>query len=108
MTPLTNLASISLAGVLVFLVLGVRPRTWQPGRAQRRGWRRVIGIGLLVLVLALPLAVLLGGVMQDTLRRQTIQEVLSEQMLRRGGSLTGLEQSVILDVVGPPVIRSDR
>ncbi len=142
---LTNLASISLAGVLVFLVLGVRPKTWQPGRSQQRLWRRVIGVGLLVLVLALPLVVLLGGVMQDTLRRQTIQEVLSEQMLRRGGSLMGfeyqiqrndllivatvhlpdaldqeevnrlaeeleerLEQSVILDVVGPPVLRSER
>lgn len=142
---LTNLASISLAGVLIFLLLGIRPKTWQPGGSQQRLWRRVIGIGLLVLVLALPLAVLLGGVMQDTLRRQTIQEVLSEQMLRRGGSLTGfeyqiqrddllivatvhlpdpldqeavnrlaeeleeqLEQSVTLDVVGPPVIRSER
>jgi uncharacterized hydrophobic protein (TIGR00271 family) len=142
---LTNLASISLAGVLIFLLLGVRPKTWQPGGSPQRLWRRVIGIGLLVLVLALPLAVLLGGVMQDTLRRQTIQEVLAEQMLRRGGNLTGfeyqiqrddlliiatvhlpdpldqeevnrlaeeleeqLEQSVTLDVVGPPVIRSER
>ena len=87
---ITNLASISLAGVLVFMLLGIRPQTWQPGTRQRIR-RGLIGGILLLLVIAIPLAVIMKGITRATTERQTIQEELRTQMAAREGELVEFE-----------------
>ncbi|TEU13061.1 MAG: TIGR00341 family protein [Anaerolineales bacterium] len=85
-----NIAAISLAGVLVFMLLGIRPQTWRP-ETQRQIWRGLIGFVLLLLVVAIPLAVIMSGIVQDTAVRQAIQEVLKEQIASQGGELVEFE-----------------
>jgi uncharacterized hydrophobic protein (TIGR00271 family) len=86
----TNIAAISLAGVLVFVLLGIRPQTWRP-EARRQIWRGLIGFILLLVVIAIPLAVIMGGIVRDTATRQTIQEVLKVQVASQGGELVEFE-----------------
>jgi uncharacterized hydrophobic protein (TIGR00271 family) len=87
---LANIASISLAGVIVFILLGIRPQTWQP-EAQRRIRRGLIGFALLVLVIAVPLGVIMGGIVRETTERQAIQEVLKAQVATQGAELVAFE-----------------
>jgi uncharacterized hydrophobic protein (TIGR00271 family) len=86
----TNIASISLAGAIIFMLVGVRPQTWRP-ETQRQIWRRLSGFVLLLLVIAIPLAIIMGGIMRDTAARQTIQEVLETQVTFQGGELREFE-----------------
>lgn len=76
---ITNIAAISLAGVLVFMVLGVRPKTWRLETRQRMR-RGLIGFTLLLLAITIPLGVIMGSVVRDTARQQVVQEVLQEQV----------------------------
>ena len=86
----TNIASISLAGAIVFMLLGIRPETWRPETRQQI-WHRLTGFLLLLLVIAVPLAVIMGGVVRDTAARQSIHEVLEVQAASQGGDLTEFE-----------------
>jgi APA family basic amino acid/polyamine antiporter len=85
-----NIAAISLAGVIVFMLLGIRPQTWRP-ETQRHIWRGLIGFVLLLLVVAIPLAVIMGGIVRDTAARQAIQEILKAQVASQGGELVEFE-----------------
>lgn len=85
-----NIAAISLAGVLVFMLLGIRPQTMRP-EAQQHIWRGLIGFILLLLVIAIPLAVTMGSIVRDTTAQQTIQEVLRTQIATQGGELVEFE-----------------
>jgi uncharacterized hydrophobic protein (TIGR00271 family) len=87
---LANIASISLAGVIVFILLGVRPQAWQP-EAQRWIRRSLIGFALLVLVIAIPLGVVMSGIVQDTAMQGAIQEILSEHALAQQRELVEFE-----------------
>jgi len=89
----TNIAAISLAGVLVFTVLGVRPQNWLP-EMRRRMQRSLMGFALLLLVIAIPLGVIMGSVVQDTARQRAIQDVLQEQMAAQGRELVDFEYRV--------------
>jgi uncharacterized hydrophobic protein (TIGR00271 family) len=86
----TNLASISLAGVIVFILLGIRPQTWLP-EARRQIRRGLIGFALLLLVLAIPLGVIMSGIVRDTARRNVIHEALSENVVAQGNELIDFE-----------------
>ncbi len=86
----TNIAAISLAGVLVFMVLGVRPQTWRP-ETRRRIRRGLAGFAFLLLVIAIPLGVIMGGIVRDTARQRSIQEVLQEEMAANGRELVDVE-----------------
>ena len=86
----TNVGSISLAGAIVFMLLGIHPQTWQP-ETQRQVWHRLSGFTLLLLVIAIPLVVIMGGVMRDTATRQAIREVLETQIASQGGELDEFE-----------------
>jgi uncharacterized hydrophobic protein (TIGR00271 family) len=87
---ITNLASISLAGVIVFILLGIRPETWLPD-ARRQVRRGLTGFALLLLVLAIPLGVTMSGIVRDTARRNVIHEALSENVIAQGGKLVDFE-----------------
>jgi uncharacterized membrane protein len=90
---LANIAAISLAGVIVFILLGVRSQTWQL-RDQRRIQRGLIGFGFLVLVIAIPLGITMAGVVQHTATRREIQEVLAQEMVAHEGKLVSFEHQV--------------
>ncbi|MBU1661448.1 MAG: TIGR00341 family protein, partial [Chloroflexi bacterium] len=87
---ITNVGSISLAGAIVFTLLGVRPQTWR-AETRRQIWRRLSSLVLLLLVIAVPLAVIMGGVVRDTAARQVIREVLEVQIASQGGELDEFE-----------------
>jgi uncharacterized hydrophobic protein (TIGR00271 family) len=90
---LANIAAISLAGVIVFILLGVRSQTWQP-EENRRIRRGLIGFMLLVLVIAIPLGITMAGIVQHAATRSEIQEVLMEQMVAHEGELVDFEHQV--------------
>jgi len=85
-----NITAISLAGVIVFMLLGIRPQIRQP-ETQRHIWRGLIGFVLLLLVIAIPLAVIMNGIVRETAARRAIQEVLKEQITTQGGELVEFE-----------------
>lgn len=87
---LANIAAISLAGVLIFLLLGIRSQTWQP-EMKRRARRGLIGFALLVIVIAIPLGVIMGGIVRETALQRSIQEVLEESLIAREGEVVSFD-----------------
>jgi uncharacterized hydrophobic protein (TIGR00271 family) len=105
---ITNIAAISLAGVLVFTVLGVRPQTWRP-ETRRRMRRSLVGFALLLLVIAIPLGVIMGSIVRDTARQRSIQQVLRNEMAARGRELVEFEHRMEQgEVVVVATVRSTR
>ncbi|MGD2147252.1 MAG: TIGR00341 family protein [Anaerolineae bacterium] len=90
---LANIAAISLAGVIVFLLLGVRSRTWQPGE-NRRIRRGLIAFGLMVLVIAIPLGIIMAGIVRQSATQRAIQQVLTQQLAAHEGELVSFEHQV--------------
>jgi uncharacterized hydrophobic protein (TIGR00271 family) len=87
---LANIAAISLAGVLVFILLGVRSESWRSGSS--RGMRRgLIGLILLILVIAVPLGVIVMGILRDTATQHTIEEVLEDHTRAHARELVDFE-----------------
>jgi len=86
----TNIASISLAGAIVFVLLGIRPRTWRP-ETQRQFWRRLTGLVFLLLVIAIPLGVIVRGTIQDAAQEQAVREVLIQHLVTGDDRLVALE-----------------
>jgi uncharacterized hydrophobic protein (TIGR00271 family) len=93
---LANIAAISLAGVIVFILLGVRSQTWQP-ETTRRIRRGLIGFALLVLIIAIPLGIIMAGIVRHADTRQEIREVLTESMVARDSQLVEFEHQVQQD-----------
>jgi uncharacterized hydrophobic protein (TIGR00271 family) len=85
-----NIAAISLAGVIVFMLLGIRPQIWQP-EAQRQVSRRLIGFIFLLLVIAIPLGIIMRGVIRDTAEERAIREILTQYVEAEEGRLVTLE-----------------
>lgn len=90
---LANIAAISLAGAIIFILLGVRAQTWQP-EAQRRIRRSLIGFVVLVLVIAVPLGIIMAGIVQQANLRNEIQEVLAGQVDAPGVELVAFEHRI--------------
>jgi uncharacterized membrane protein len=57
---LTNLICVNLAGVLAFLVQGVRPRTWWEADRARRAVRNAVALWTILLVVLAALIYLAG------------------------------------------------
>ena len=87
---LANIAAISLAGVIVFILLGVRPQTWHPD-TNRRIRRGLIGFVLLIVIIAIPLGVIMAGIVQHADTRREIRQTLTERMEAREGRLVEFE-----------------
>jgi hypothetical protein len=93
------LTSISLAGVIVFILLGIRPQTWLP-ETRRQVRRGLTGFVLLLLVLAIPLGVIMGDIVRDTARRNVIHDALSKNVTAHGGELISVEYQTERDELG--------
>ncbi|HET90404.1 MAG TPA: TIGR00341 family protein [Chloroflexi bacterium] len=87
---ITNIASISLAGAIIFLLLGVHPDTWRP-EAQQHVRRGLVGITFLLLIIAIPLGIVMRGDVRDTARRQTAHQILHQRLSATGSELVHLE-----------------
>ena len=74
----TNIAAIGLAGGILFLLLGIRPRIWGP-EPRRRLRKRLAVSSLLLAAIAVPLCLLMVGTLQDAAQEQTIRQVLAER-----------------------------
>ncbi len=79
----TNLISICLAGAVIFLLLGFRP---SPGeRIRRLHLRQGLAVTLILLVvIAIPLAVIMARTVADSRRRQAIERSLSGEVAGLG------------------------
>lgn len=86
----TNIAAISLAGSIVFLLLGIRPRSWDAvSRRQLR--RRLFASFLLLLSIAVPLGYVTIGTIQDTTQTFAVETALIEHLSLENNQLVTLE-----------------
>jgi len=104
---INNVAAISLAGGVVFILLGVRPRVW--GAESRRRLRMRLTASLIILaIVAAPLGVIMVRTARDAARARIVSAVVGEQVSAEGSELVGLEterNSVGLRIVA--TVRSD-
>jgi uncharacterized hydrophobic protein (TIGR00271 family) len=85
-----NIAAITLAGGVVFLLLGMRPQVW--GEESRRQLQRRLTASLLtLLVVAIPLGILMGNVVRSGMQERAARAVLDEFMAARGGRLVDVQ-----------------
>lgn len=106
---LTNISAISLAGVLIFILLGVRPQTWQPD-TERRIRRSIVGFTLLLIVIAIPLFTIMSGIIQDARTQETIRQVLQTHAAAQDSMLVEFEYQLQPDdsLIVAATIRSTR
>jgi len=103
---ITNIAAISLAGGLVFTLLGIRPRMW--GAEDRRRLRqRLIASFLSLLVIAVPLGVIMAGTVQDATQERAVRDTLTHYLTARNSRLVDLEiEQVGADLLVVATVRS--
>jgi len=77
---ITNLITISLAGVIIFTLLGIHPLNLQP-EIQKRIRRGITGMVFLVVVITIPLAVIMNDILNKSRQDQIVQQVLSDSEL---------------------------
>jgi uncharacterized membrane protein len=75
----TNIAAISLAGGIVFLFLGIRPRVWGP-ESRRQLWQRLVASLLLLAVIAVPLGAILASIVRDAGQERAVREALVQHL----------------------------
>ena len=75
----TNLVAISVAGSLIFLLLGIRPKIYQ--RERRALLQRGLALSLiLLLIIAVPLGLLLARSAQEVRRGWTLESTLRNEL----------------------------
>lgn len=84
----TNLITISLAGVIIFTLLGIHPLNLQP-EIQKRVRRGIMGMIFLVVVITIPLGIIMNGIIRNSQEDQTIHRILHDTELLDG--ITNLE-----------------
>jgi uncharacterized hydrophobic protein (TIGR00271 family) len=75
----TNIAAISLAGGIVFLLVGFRPQARDPASRRRLG-RRLTASLLLLLAIALPLGAMMARTAGDTAQEQAVRLALNQHL----------------------------
>ena len=86
----TNLITISLAGVLIFTLLGVRPLRLQPD-IKKHVQRGMMGVALLVILITIPLAILMNRNIKQSKQSQTIERILTESPYLQEVALVDLD-----------------
>ena len=82
----TNIAAISLAGGIVFVLLGVRPLAWGPDSRRRLRMRLTASL-ILLAVIATPLGVVTARTVRDAAQENLVRAIVSEQMETAGAEL---------------------
>ncbi len=86
---ITNLITISLAGVIIFTLLGIHPLNLQP-EIKKRVQRGITGVTLLVVLITIPLAILMNGIIRQNRETQAIEEYLQQSLI--------LETATVVDI----------
>jgi uncharacterized hydrophobic protein (TIGR00271 family) len=86
----TNIAAISLAGGVVFLLLGIRPQTWGP-ESRRQLRQRLVGSLLLLLAIAIPLGIIMNQTVREAAQEHMGQEILARYMATQDSRLVALD-----------------
>jgi uncharacterized membrane protein len=87
---LTNITAISLAGGVVFLLLGIRPQSRGAESRRQLRWRLIASL-LLLLVIAIPLGFIMAGIVRDTTQEQVTREAITRYLEIEDGQLVTLE-----------------
>ena len=87
---LANTAAISLAAGVVFLLLGVRPQSWG-AESRRQLQQRLSASLLLLLAIAVPLGIIMAGIVQDSTQEQVARETIAHYLDTQDGQLVSLE-----------------
>ena len=77
---ITNIITISLAGMIIFTLLGIHPLNLQP-EVKKRVRRGIIGMVLLVVLITIPLGIIMNGILRTSREDQAIQSVLTQSPL---------------------------
>jgi uncharacterized hydrophobic protein (TIGR00271 family) len=77
---ITNIITISLAGVIIFTLLGIHPLNLQP-EVRKRVRRGITGMVLLVVLITIPLGIIMNGILRTSRQDQAIQTVLEKSPL---------------------------
>jgi uncharacterized hydrophobic protein (TIGR00271 family) len=93
---ITNIITISLAGVIIFTLLGIHPLNLQP-EIQKRVRRGITGVIFLVLVITVPLAVIMNSIIQQSRLDQRIEQVLEQAPALDGSEILDIERSRLDD-----------
>jgi len=88
----TNLVTISLAGVIVFSLLGIHPLNLEP-ETKKRVQKGVTGIAFLVFLITIPLVIIMNGIIKQTREQNTIERVLNESLLAEEFSILDIESN---------------
>jgi uncharacterized hydrophobic protein (TIGR00271 family) len=103
---LTNIAAISLAGGVVFLLLGIRPQSQGAESRRQLRWRLTASL-LLLLIVAIPLGIILADIVQDATREQVTRETITHYLENKDGQLVTLEiEKVGTDLLIIATVRS--
>ena len=84
----TNLITISLAGVIIFSLLGIHPLNLLP-EVKKRVRRGITGMVFLVVAITIPLGIIMNSIIQNSREDHTIQRILEEYELLE--SISNLE-----------------
>ena len=76
----TNIITISLAGMIIFTLLGIHPLNLQP-EIKKRVRRGITGMVLLVVLITIPLGFIMNRIIQNNQEDQIIQTVLEDSPL---------------------------
>ena len=76
----TNIITISLAGMVIFALLGIHPLNLQP-EIKKRVRRGITGMIFLVVLITIPLGIIMNGIIQNSQEDQIIQTVLEDSPL---------------------------
>ena len=88
----TNIITISLAGVLTFILLGIHPLNVEP-ETKRRVRRGIIGMTFLVVLITIPLGIIMNGIINQVQDQRTIEQVLTENSQRNEFTVMEIERS---------------
>ncbi len=77
---ITNIITISLAGLIIFTLLGIHPLNLQP-EVKKRVRRGITGMVLLVVMITIPLAMIMNGILRTSREDQAIHTVLTQSPL---------------------------
>ena len=104
----TNIITISLAGVLIFTLLGIHPINLQP-EIKKHVRRGITGMAFLVILITIPLAILMNGIIKQTRQIQTIERILLESDHMADVYLLDVERTITEgEILISATIRSDK
>lgn len=89
---ITNLITISLAGVITFSLLGIHPLNLQP-EIKKRVRRGITGIVFLVFLITIPLAIIMNGIIKQTREQKAIERIMLESPFAEDINILDIERT---------------